>query len=53
MSRIEDIARSGAQKSGMNVPDMPMPEVPQANLRLVQPHVAKLREWIPLAVLGL
>ena len=53
MSRIEEIARSGAKKSGMNMPDMPMPEVPQANLRLVKPHVAKLKEWIPMAVLGL
>ena len=53
MSRIEDIARSGAQKSGMNLPDMPMPEVPEANIRLVKPHVAKLKEWLPMAVLGL
>ena len=53
MARIEDIARSGAQKSGMNMPDMPMPEVPPANMQLVQPHVAKLKEWIPMAVLGL
>ena len=53
MSRIEDIARSGAQQSGMNLPEMPMPEVPQANMRLVKPHVAKLKEWVPMAVLGL
>ena len=53
MSRIEDIARSGAQKGGMNIPDLPMPEVPQANIRLVTPHVAKLKEWMPMAVLGL
>lgn len=53
MSRIEDIARSGAQKSGMNIPDMPMPEVPQTNMRLVKPHAAKLKEWLPMAVLGL
>lgn len=53
MSRIEDIARSGAQKSGMNIPDVPMPEVPQTNIRLVKPHVAKLKEWVPMAVLGL
>ena len=53
MSRIEDIARSGAQKSGMNLPDMPTPDVPPANMRLVQPHVARLKEWIPMAVLGL
>ena len=53
MSRIEDIARSGAQKGGMNIPDIPMPEVPETNLRLVKPHVAKLKEWVPMAVLGL
>jgi hypothetical protein len=53
MSRIEDIARSGAQKSGMNIPDIPRPDVPQANIRLVKPHVAKLKEWMPMAVLGL
>ena len=53
MSRIEDIARSGARKGGMNLPDIPMPEVPETNLRLVKPHVAKLKEWMPLAVLGL
>jgi hypothetical protein len=53
MSRIEDIARSGAQKSGMNIPDIPTPEIPQTNIRLVKPHVARLKEWIPMAVLGL
>jgi hypothetical protein len=53
MSRIEDIARSGAQKSGMNMPDISKPEVPPTNIRLVTPHVAKLKEWIPMAVLGL
>ncbi|MND05003.1 hypothetical protein D3C83_255500 [compost metagenome] len=53
MSRIEDIARSGAKKSGMNLPDVPMPDVPETNTRLVKPHVARLKEWMPLAVLGL
>lgn len=53
MSRIEDIARSGAQRSGMNLPEMPKVEVPQTNSRLVKPHVAKLKEWLPMAVLGL
>lgn len=53
MSRIEDIARSGAQKGGMNIPDIPTLEVPQTNTRLVKPHVAKLKEWLPMAVLGL
>jgi hypothetical protein len=53
MSRIEEIARSGAQRSGMNIPDIPTPELPQTNIRLVKPHVAKLKEWLPMAVLGL
>jgi len=52
MSRIEDIAR-GAQKNGMNIPDISVPEVPEANIRLVTPHVPKLKEWMPMAVLGL
>ncbi len=30
-----------------------MPEVPPANIALVKPHVAQLKEWIPMAVLGL
>ena len=53
MSRIEEIARSGAKKSGMNMPDIPTPQVPETNSRLVKPHIAKLKEWMPLAVLGL
>jgi hypothetical protein len=53
LSAIEDLARSGAQKSTTKLPDMPMPEVPEANIRLVKPHTAKLKEWIPMAVLGL
>ena len=53
MSRIEEIARSGARKSGMNLPDIPTPQIPETNSRLVKPHIAKLKEWMPLAVLGL
>jgi hypothetical protein len=53
MSAIEDMARDGVQKSGMNLPDMPVPDVPPANIKLVKPHTAKLKEWLPMAVLGL
>ena len=52
-SAIEDLAREGAQRSSTKLPDMPMPEVPPANVALVKPHVAQLKEWIPMAVLGL
>ena len=53
LSAFEDLARDGAQKTGMKLPDMAMPEVPDANIKLVKPHTAKLKEWIPMAVLGL
>jgi len=53
MSAIEDLARQGAQRANTKLPDMPMPEVPANNIKLVKPHEAKLKEWIPMAVLGL
>ena len=52
-SAIEDLARDGAQRSSTKLPDLPMPEVPPGNIRLVKPHAEKLKEWIPMAVLGL
>lgn len=53
MSAFEGMAREGAQKTGVTLPDMPKPEVPAANLKLVKPHTAKLKEWLPMAMLGL
>jgi hypothetical protein len=53
MSAIEDMARQGAQKSRAEIPDIPMPDVPQKNIELIKPHATQLKEWIPLAVLGL
>jgi hypothetical protein len=52
-SAIEDLARESAQKTSTKLPDMPRPEVPPANIKLVKPHVGQLKEWIPMAVLGL
>jgi len=52
-SAIEDLARDGAQRSSTKFPDLPMPEVPPANIELVKPHIARLKEWLPMAVLGL
>lgn len=52
-SAIEEMAREGAQKTGVSLPDMPRPEVPAANITLVTPHAAKLKEWLPMAMLGL
>lgn len=53
MSAIEDLARQGAQKSGTKLPEIPLPEVPPNNIKLVKPHTAKLKEWLPMAALGL
>ena len=52
-SAIENLVREGAQRSPTELPDIPMPEVPPANIELVKPHIARLKEWLPMAVLGL
>ena len=53
LSAIEDLARQGTQRTDTKLPDIPMPEVPQRNINLVKPHLSKVKEWIPMAVLGL
>jgi hypothetical protein len=52
-SAIEALVRGSAEKSGVAVPDIPKPDVPEANIKLVTPHAAKLKEWLPMAMLGL
>jgi hypothetical protein len=53
LSRLEAVAREGAAKSNVKLPDIRKPEVPPANLKLVKPHLARLKESLPLAILGL
>ena len=53
MSRIEALARESAMKNNVKLPDLKKPDIPQANIKLVRPHLSKLKEWIPLAALGL
>ena len=53
LAKIEALARDSAAKSGVEIPAMNLPEVPVANVRLVKPHAAKIKEWMPLAALGL
>jgi hypothetical protein len=53
LSKIEGLARENAGKNGVEIPKMDLPQVPKKNVALVQPHVAKLKEWLPMAVLGL
>jgi hypothetical protein len=52
-SAIENLARGGTKLADRRLQDFPLPEVPETNMRLVKPHAGKLKEWIPMAVLGL
>ncbi len=49
------MVRRGAEETGVTVPEVSMPEVkiPERNRALVKPHAAQLKEWLPLALLGL
>ena len=49
LSRIEQLA--GQQ--GVTIPEMELPKVPEKNVALVKPLAGKIKEWIPLAALGL
>jgi hypothetical protein len=49
LSKIESLAGRG----GVPMPPMDLPKVPEKNLELVKPHAAKVKEWIPMAALGL
>ena len=42
-----------AEKTGVSLPALALPDVPEANIQLVKPHTAKLKEWLPMAMLGL
>jgi len=53
LSKIEGLARENAGKNGVDIPKMDLPKVPQKNVGLVKPHAAKLKEWLPMAFLGL
>ena len=49
LSKIEQMAGS----QGVEVPKVDLPDVPKKNIDLVQPHVMQIKEWIPMAALGL
>lgn len=53
VSQIEALARDSALKSNVTLPDMPKPNVPAANVKLVRPHLPKLKEFVAMALLGL
>ena len=51
-SSLEDLIKKGSDQSGVPVPSVPLPEVPEKNRELVKAHIAELKEWMPLALLG-
>lgn len=53
MSAIEELAKQGTITKDLTVPPVPLPEVPKKNIELVQPHLGKLKDWLPMAMLGL
>lgn len=53
MSKIEELARSTSGQSNLTLPEMPTTDVPKANIALVTPHLATLKESLPIAVFGL
>ena len=52
-SSLEDMIKKGSAQSGVPVPPVRLPEVPENNRALVKAHIAELKEWMPLALLGL
>ena len=53
LSKIEALARDNAAANGVTIPPMDLPKVPEKNVELVKPHAAQIKEWIPMAALGL
>ena len=53
LSMIEELARDKATKTGIEIPEIELPKIPEKNIELVKPHAAKIKEWIPMAALGL
>jgi hypothetical protein len=53
LSMIEELARDNIGRAGMELPAMELPKTPAKNVELVRPHAAKIKEWMPMAVLGL
>jgi hypothetical protein len=52
---VDLAAMASGQSSGAAeaLKDLPTIDVPEANRELVRPHLSKLKEWAPLAALGL
>jgi hypothetical protein len=52
LSQIEKMVRDGASHVGVEAPAVPAPDVPERNRELVKPHLAEMKDWLPLAFFG-
>jgi hypothetical protein len=52
LRRLEKMAKDGAAQVGVEPPSIPTPDVPERNRELVKPHLAEMKEWLPLAFFG-
>jgi hypothetical protein len=52
LRQIEEMARDGAAQVGVEPPTIPTPDVPAKNRELVKPHLAEMKDWLPLAFFG-
>ncbi len=52
-SAAQEMIRKGEDSAGVPLPEVKLPEVPERNRALVKPHVSQLKEWLPLAFLGM
>jgi hypothetical protein len=50
-SKIQALAKENGNIN-VDIPKVDLPKVPENNLKLVKPYAAKVREWIPMAMLG-
>jgi hypothetical protein len=51
-SEIEAAIKDSADRVGVREPRVPEPDIPERNRELVKPHLAELRAWLPLTMLG-
>ena len=54
LSKLEQVARDNGISTSLRVDlEKAKPQVPAANIKLVRPHLARVKESFPLAILGL
>ena len=53
LKKLETAVREGTGIDNIGAPRVPSPDVPEKNRALVQPHLDKMDQWIPLVFFGL